>query len=315
MNSLKVERVASQGNIVRDCPGTKNHICCGYKTIDLIEGCALSCSYCILKAYLNSPSITIHDDIPYVTSQIDEMIKKETRHILRFGTGELSDSLALDRRYDLNRPLIKFFGERKKALLELKSKWAYIDHLMPYLNPYTIISFSVSPQRIIDQEEKRTSPLYKRLRTARKAQDAGCFVGLHFDPVIIYPGFERDYRYLIEDIGRLLDMDRIIWISLGLLRFPQKLLGHFMENNRKNLLHGEFIRGEDGKMRYIKQQRIRVYRMLYKLLKSKNKGLFIYLCMEREDVWHKVTGMTVSNDEALIGLFDERIKKLYGGNI
>jgi spore photoproduct lyase len=315
LNSLKVERVASQGNIVRDCPGTKNHICCGYKTIDLIEGCALSCSYCILKAYLNSPSITIHDDIPYVTSQIDEMIKKETRHILRFGTGELSDSLALDRRYDLNRPLIKFFGERKKALLELKSKWAYIDHLMPYLNPYTIISFSVSPQRIIDQEEKRTSPLYKRLRTARKAQDAGCFVGLHFDPVIIYPGFERDYRYLIEDIGRLLDMDRIIWISLGLLRFPQKLLGHFMENNRKNLLHGEFIRGEDGKMRYIKQQRIRVYRMLYKLLKSKNKGLFIYLCMEREDVWHKVTGMTVSNDEALIGLFDERIKKLYGGNI
>jgi len=315
LNSLKVERVASQGNIVRDCPGTKNHICCGYKTIDLIEGCALSCSYCILKAYLNSPSITIHDDIPYVTSQIDEMIKKETRHILRFGTGELSDSLALDRRYDLNRPLIKFFGERKKALLELKSKWAYIDHLMPYLNPYTIISFSVSPQRIIDQEEKRTSPLYKRLKTAKKAQDAGCFVGLHFDPVIIYPGFERDYRYLIEDIGRLLDMDRIIWISLGLLRFPQKLLGHFMENNRKNLLHGEFIRGEDGKMRYIKQQRIRVYRMLYKLLKSKNKGLFIYLCMEREDVWHKVTGMTVGNDEALIGLFDERIKKLYGGSI
>ncbi|MDD5245203.1 MAG: hypothetical protein PHU49_14435 [Syntrophorhabdaceae bacterium] len=315
MNSLKVERVASQGNIVRDCPGTKNHICCGYKTIDLIEGCALSCSYCILKAYLNSPSITIHDDIPYVTSQIDEMIKKETRHILRFGTGELSDSLALDRRYDLNRPLIEFFGERKKALIELKSKWAYIDHLMPYLNPYTIISFSVSPQQIIDQEEKRTSPLYKRLRTAKKAQDAGCFVGLHFDPVIIYPGFERDYRYLIEDIGRLLDMDRIIWISLGLLRFPQKLLGHFMENNRKNLLHGEFIRGEDGKMRYIKQQRIRVYRMLYKLLKSKNKGLFIYLCMEREDVWHKVTGMTVGNDEALIGLFDERIKKLYGGNI
>lgn len=315
MNSLRVERVAPQGNIVRDCPGTKNHICCGYKTIDLIEGCTLSCSYCILKAYLNSPSIIIHDDIPYVITQINDMINKETRHILRFGTGELSDSLALDRRYRLNGPLIEFFGERKKALLELKSKWAYIDHLMPYLNPYTIISFSVSPQRIIDAEEKRTSPLYKRLKTARKAQDAGCFVGLHFDPVIIYPGFERDYRYLIEDISRLLDMDRIIWISLGLLRFPPKLLGHFIENNRKNLLHGEFIRGEDGKMRYIKQQRIKIYKMLYKLLKSKNKGLFIYLCMEREDVWYKVTGMTVNNDEALIGLFDERIKKLYGGNI
>lgn len=315
MNSLKVERVAPQGNIVRNCPGTKNHICCGYKTIDLVEGCALSCSYCILKAYLNSPSITIHDDIPYVISQVEEMIKQETRHILRFGTGELSDSLALDRQYKLNRPLIEFFGERKKALLELKSKWAYIDHLIPHLNPYTIISFSVAPQRIIDEEEKRTSPLYKRLKTAKKAQDAGCFVGIHFDPVIIYPGFEKDYRYLVEDISRLLDMDRIIWISLGLLRFPPRLLGHFIENDRRNLLHGEFIRGEDGKMRYIKQQRIKIYKMLYKLLKSKNKGLFIYLCMEREDVWHKVTGMTVGHDESLIGLFDERIKNLYGGSI
>ncbi len=315
MNSLKVERTATQGNIVRDCPGTKNHICCGYKTIDLIEGCALSCSYCILKTYLNSPSITIHDDIPYVISQVEEMIEQEARHILRFGTGELSDSLALDRRYRLNGPLIKFFGEQKKAILELKSKWAYIDHLMPHLNPYTVISFSVAPQRIIDEEEKRTSPLYKRLKTARKAQDAGCFVGLHFDPVIIYPGFEKDYRYLIEDISRFLDMDRIIWISLGLLRFPPKLFGHFIESNRKNLLYGEFIRGEDGKMRYIKQQRVKVYKMLYKLLQSKNKGLFIYLCMEREDVWHKVTGMRVKDDEALIRLFDERIKNLYGGSI
>ena len=315
MNSLRVEHAPSQGNIVRDCPGTKDHICCGYKTIDLIEGCALSCSYCILKAYLNTPAITIHDDIPYITSQIDVMTGREARHILRFGTGELSDSLALDRRYKLNRPLVEFFGARKNALLELKSKWAYIEHLIPHLNPYTIISFSVAPQRIIDEEEKRTSPLYKRLKTARKAQDAGCFVGLHFDPIIIYPGFEKDYRYLIEDISRILDMDRIIWLSLGLLRFPPKLLGHYMEHNRKNLLYGEFIRGEDGKMRYIKQQRIKVYSMLYRLLKKKNKGLFIYFCMEREDVWRKVTGMTVKDDDALMTLFDERIKNLYGGKI
>ncbi len=68
-------------------------------------------------------------------------------------------------------------------------------------------------------------------------------------------------------------------------------------------------------MRYIKQQRIKVYTMLYKMLKKKNKGLFIYFCMEREDVWRKVTGMTVKDDDALMTLFDERIKNLYGGNI
>jgi spore photoproduct lyase len=315
LSSQRVSFAEAKGRIVRDCPGTKNHICCGYKTIDLIEGCVLSCSYCVLKAYINGPDIKVNLDVPYILSQIEETIDKENGHILRFGTGELSDSLALDRKLKLNGPLIEFFGEKKKALLELKSKWASIAHLSPHLNPYTIISFSVAPQRIIDKEERRTSPLYKRLRAARKAQELGCFVGLHFDPVIIYEGFEKDYEYLIEDIHRILDLKKVIWISLGLLRFPPKLYYRFLEEGRKNLLHGEFVRGEDGKYRYIKSERNKVYRMLHGLLKAREESLFIYLCMERDDVWQEVTGERLQTNEDLIGLFDERIKNLYGGNL
>ena len=315
MGLQKIDFVETKGNIVRDCPGTKNHICCGYKTIDLIEGCVLSCSYCILKEYINAPNIKINRDMPYILSQVKETIEAEKTHILRFGTGELSDSLALDRRYGLNRPLIEFFGETKKALLELKSKWASIDHLIPYLNPYTVISFSLAPQRIIDKEEKRTSPLYKRLKTAKKAQDAGCFVGLHFDPVIIYEGFEKDYEYLIGDIGRILDLKKVLWVSLGLLRFPPRLFDRFLEEGRKNLLYGEFIRGEDGKYRYIKKERLKIYSMLYGLLKKQDEDLFIYLCMEREDIWRDVAGITLEDNEALTRLFDDRIKNIYGGTI
>jgi len=315
LNLQKVNIAEAQGNIVRNCPGTKYHICCGYKTIDLIEGCVMSCSYCILKAYINTdtPCIKINRDIPYIISQIENMIDNEKNHILRFGTGELSDSLALDRQLGLNRPLVEFFGKKGRAILELKSKWAYITHLAPYLNPYTVISFSLSPQNIIDKEEKRTSPLYKRLRTARKAQELGCFVGLHFDPVIIYEGFEKDYKYLIDDIARILDLKKVIWISMGLLRFPPKLLDRFIDERRTNLLHGEFIRGEDGKYRYIKKERIRIYRMLYE--KEKEKDLFIYMCMEREEIWEKSTGLTVKNSEDLVKLFDNRIKNLFGRNI
>jgi len=312
LNFQNINFVESKGAIVRNCPGTKHHICCGYKTIDVVEGCILSCSYCILHAYLNSAGIKIHRDISYILSQVDSLIASETKHILRFGTGELSDSLALDRKYGLNKPIIEYFGNKKQALFELKSKWAYIDHLIPYLNPYTIISFSLAPQKIIDSEEKRTSPLYKRLRTLKKAQDAGCFVGLHFDPVIIYDGFEKDYKYLIDDISRFLDLKRVIWISLGLLRFPPKLFNHYIDTGRKKLLYGEFIRGEDGKYRYIKNERIKVLKMLYRLLKKKEKSLFIYFCMERQDVWKEVTGLHLTDSEALIELFDDRIKTLYG---
>jgi spore photoproduct lyase len=300
------------GRVVRDCPGTRNHVCCGYKNIDLIEGCVLSCSYCILRGYLNSPGITIRRDIDAITAEIERAVESEKVHVLRFGTGELSDSLALDRNLGLNRPIIEFFGDRKSALLELKSKWASIDHLRSCLNPYTVVSFSIAPQRMIDREEKRTSPLYKRLKVLRAAQELGCFVGIHLDPIIIYEGFETDYRYLIEDLAKILDPKKIIWVSLGLLRFVPALMKIFLEEKRKNLLHGEFVIGEDGKYRYIKAERIRVYRMIYELLKEKEENLFVYFCMERSDIWKQVAGLEVRNSEELNGLFDKRIGQFYG---
>jgi spore photoproduct lyase len=303
----------TKGAVVRSCPGTKHHICCGYKTIDLVEGCLLSCSYCILKDYLNGPGIRVHADIPYILRQVEETMEAEQEHIPRFGTGELSDSLALDRRLRLNGPLIAYFGEKRKGLLELKSKWAGLDHLRGVLNPYTVISFSLAPPRIIIHEEKRTSPLHKRLRALRKAQEWGCFVGLHFDPIVIYPGFEKDYEYLIDDVARILDLKKVIWVSLGLLRFMPKSYARFLSEGRKNLLAGEFVRGEDGKYRYIKEERIRVYRMIYRLLKGREEDLFIYLCMERSDIWERVTGSRLEASEELIRLFDKRIEQFYGG--
>jgi len=309
--SLPRVRVETKGNLVRDCPGTRNHICCGYKTIDLVEGCMLSCSYCILRGYLNAPHIKVHDDLPYILAQVEEAIHNEAEHLLRFGTGELGDSLALERELRLHRPLIEFFGQKREALLELKSKWASIQPVQEILNPYTIVSFSLAPQRIIEQEEKGTSPLRRRLKVLRQAQDQGSFIGLHFDPIIIYPGFEKDYYYLIEDISRILDLKRVIWVSMGLLRFMPKLYTLFLLEQRRNLLHGEFIRGEDGKYRYIKAERVRIYKMFYDMLKEKEGDLFIYLCMERPDVWREVTGIDVASTGGLVALFDERIRQFY----
>lgn len=315
MTLPRVHQIETEGDAVRDCPGTRNHICCGYKTIDLIEGCPLSCSYCILRGYLNNPGIRIRPRPASIIEELDDAINSEEGHVLRFGTGELSDSLALDRKLGLNRSIVEFFGEKKKAILELKSKFASIDHLRSSLNPYTVISFSVAPPRSIMREEKRTSPLHKRLRTLRKAQEWGCFVGLHFDPIIIYDGFESDYLHLIEDIARILDPEKIIWISMGLLRFPPSLMDVFIRDERRHLLFGEFIRGEDGKYRYLKEQRIRVYKMFLDALRAKEESLFVYLCMERADVWKEAMGVNIDNNEQLIRMFDERIAQLYGGRL
>ena len=313
MTSLAVTQPAVEGSIVRNCPGTKHHVCCGYKTIDIVEGCVLSCSYCILKAYLGNAPIKVHTKIADVIRQIDEEIEANPSQTLRFGTGELSDSLALDRKLRLNQPIMEYFGGKKKAILELKSKWASLDHLLPSLNPYTVVSFSLNPPAFIEKEEKKTSPFHKRLKALRKVQDRGSFIGIHFDPVVIYAGFERDYEYVMEDVCRVLDLKRVLWVSMGLLRFTPNLYRLLLEDRRPLLLQGEFIRGEDGKYRYLKKERVRVYRMLYEMLKSREPDLFIYFCMERPDVWEEVTGLPVRESKDLISLFDARIRQFYGG--
>lgn len=252
-------------------------------------------------------------DVQGILGEIDGAIASETNHVLRFGTGELSDSLALDKRLGVNEPVVRFFGERKKALLELKSKWASIDHLRPSLNPYVIISYSVAPQRFVDAEEKRTSPVAQRLETLKKAQEWGCFVGLHFDPVVIYEGFEKDYADLIDQIANTLDLKRVIWVSIGTLRFTPLLMRLFLREKRTNLLYGEFVMGEDGKFRYLKEERIKIYKMLYGKLLEKEPALFVYLCMERPEVWRQAADKQPETDEDLIGFFDGRIREFYGG--
>ena len=77
--SLPRVRTETKGSLVRNCPGTKNHVCCGYKTIDLVEGCMLSCSYCILRGYLNAPHIKVHDDLTYILAQVEEKIDLSRR--------------------------------------------------------------------------------------------------------------------------------------------------------------------------------------------------------------------------------------------
>jgi len=310
---LQLHFAEPKGHLVRDCPGTKAHICCGLKTIDIVEGCPLFCNYCILRTYLNKAGITLVRDMEYVKEEIRKAIEREACHILRFCTGELSDSLALDRKYRIHGELVGFFGETKRAILEMKSKWAQVDHLLPVINPYVVVSFSIAPWRIVKEEEKRTSPIEKRLRALRRVQERGCFVGLHFDPIVIYDGFEKDYERLLDLVALSIDLKRVIWVSLGLLRFPPDLFFLLLLERRSTLLQGEFIRGEDGKVRYLKRERIRVYRFLYELLRSKEETLFVYLCMERADVWRQALDIRLEAGEDLMCLFDRRIKSIHGG--
>jgi spore photoproduct lyase len=61
------------------------------------------------------------------------------------------------------------------------------------------------------------------------------------------------------------------------------------------IFSGEQISGLDGKSRYIKPLRMEIYNTIHKRIRDKLGNVFVYFCMESEDIWQKVLGIRPRN--------------------
>ena len=297
-----------EGRMVKNCPGTIGHICCGYKVINVMTNCPMDCSYCILQVYLNNPCVTLYPDFAQIFREIEEILEAHPHRIFRFGTGELGDSLALDGIVGFADEAVPFFADTRNGILELKTKASAVDHLLGLDHGgRTVCSWSLNPQKLIDEEEHLAAALNERLLAARRCLEAGYPLGFHFDPLIYYPGWEDDYRVVVELLAANIDPSRVIWVSLGALRYPPVLKQVAGERfPHSPIFSGELITGEDGKLRYLKPVRVQMYRRLASWLQDWSEDLFVYFCMERGDVWDEVFGSSPGNTEGLNRRFEER---------
>jgi spore photoproduct lyase len=271
----------------------------------------MDCSYCVLQGYLNNPFLTLYTNWDGFLGEVDAFLSRDPGSLLRLGTGELSDSLALDSIFPISQVLIPFFSQRPNGVLELKTKSAQVDHLL-HLNHRgkTIISWSLNPRKMIEEEEIGSASLGERLDAAERCQAAGYPIGFHFDPIIHYEGWEKGYEETVRSLFNKINPRRVAWISLGGFRYPSQLKGIGKERfpNTKIFL-GELFPGRDGKFRYLKEIRIEMYQKMLGWLKELNSDLFIYLCMESQEVWERVFGWTPENSSHLNHLFEKRMKK------
>ncbi len=303
-----------QGTPIKACPGfSDNLVCCNYFTLDLIENCPFECTYCILQAFLNKPVITVHANLEDMLEQVLQRTSLQPETLFRIGTGEHSDSLALDKILGINQHVIKFFATLPNALLELKTKSNHVEHLLEL--PHggkTVISWSVNPQAIIKKEELKTATLDERLKAAKMASDAGYKVAFHFDPMIDYPDWEKGYQGLVEQIMDNIPPERIAWVSLGTLRYISSLKSIVDErfpNSRVFL--GEFVPAIDGKMRYLKKIRQRLYRNVQQKIQKLAPDLPTYLCMESSQLWKNSMSDQPETATEMEGILLRSLEKRY----
>lgn len=290
-----------KGEMVKPCPGTSSpYLCCKYTVINQLNQCPMDCTYCILQEYLDSPVITLYTNLSDIFKQIDKLTEDRPRRFFRFGTGEMTDSLALDHLTGLSIDYINYVSNKKNMLFELKTKTNHIKNLLDLHPKNTVVSWSLNPQSVIDKEEFLSAALLGRLQSAQKCMKAGYLIGFHFDPILHVPNWESLYRELVHQLFTYVNGSKIIWISLGSLRYPPHLMEIIQKRFPKSrIIYEELIRGLDGKMRYPKPMRIEMYKKIVQWLKEKDPELFIYFCMEPPDVWDKVMGIHPDSNNEL----------------
>ena len=296
-----------KGKFLKPCPGTtESYRCCNYLVINETTNCPIDCSYCILQDYINNPAITIYTNYSQILAEIRNLSEHNPHRILRIGTGELTDSLALDPVTGLSEELIREIQQLPNVLLELKTKTENVDHLL-HLNPEKVVlSWSVNPEHLVKSEEHRSADILKRLESAQKAAQKGFLIGFHFDPIIYSLNWESDYLKLIERMSTYLSDKNIAWISLGALRYPTPLK-HITRSRFPSspIFFGEQITGKDGKTRYLRPLRQKMFEVIYNRLHSVWPKGFTYFCMESEDIWKAVTGRSPKNNLEVDWLFAE----------
>lgn len=290
------------GDPIKSCQGMGDYVCCQYFTIALVSDCHLECTYCILQDYLkNNPIITVYANVEEIFARIRERVVKHPERIFRIGTGELSDSLALDHVTGFSKDIVAFAAETENVLVELKTKTANVGGLIGLNHrKRVIVSWSLNPQSYIDSEEHKCDSLEARLNAARRCADAGYPIGIHFDPLLQLNDWEREYEGLVNAVAGTLKPEEIAWVSIGSLRFTKDLKKISQERFPKSkLMSGELMPSLDGKMRYFRPLREEMYAAVKGFVEAKLGKVPHYLCMETKSVWENVYGELPASNAVL----------------
>ena len=255
--------------------------------------CPFDCSYCYLQCYYETATPTIFANTDDLFEQTEDALRNETGSSAYFHAGETADALALEHISGFAADAVEFFAGLDNVTLELRTKSANVETILPLPHAErTVVSWTLTPQKIVEEYEHDTASLDERLEAALRCQHAGYPIGLRLDPLIHHDGWQEGYRTLIEKIAQTLDPVRIHSIVLGGFRFPPRLREIIIDRfGRNELVLGEFVPSPDGKYRYFRHVREEMYRELIGLISEHfgERGISrTELSMEPDYIWRNV---------------------------
>lgn len=185
--------------------------------------CLYDCRYCFLQSFYNSAHYVLFVNYEDFMEDIHNMTQS-SQSPLYFFSGYDCDSLAMEPISRFIETFIPFFHSLKNTYLELRTKSSNVSALLKHTAyQHCIVAFSFTPDIISKTIEHKVPSVQKRLQAMKRVAEQGWPIGLRLDPLIYHPDFINLYRELLNDIFKTISPSSIHSVSLGPLRFPDKL--------------------------------------------------------------------------------------------
>ena len=279
----------SPDRIMGRCPCPKDGEqtrCCNLKTLDAVQQCAFACAYCSIQSFYSQNEIRVLSDLRQHLEAMN--LEEGTWHI---GTGQSSDSLLLGDDYGTLSALASFARLHPDVVVELKTKSARTDWINMDLPRNIVSTWSLNAETPASKEEHLTASPKARIAAAKACAEAGHLVGFHIHPMILFNGWENEYKSIVMSLCDNINPENAVMIGIGTLTFTKQNLRALRESGRPTRVTQMPLAPIAGKFSYDLETKKRMFSHVYSCFpKDWKDKVFFYLCMEDPSLWEPCIG-------------------------
>lgn len=219
--------------------------------LPLISGCIGQCEYCYLNTNLgHKPYIKVNVNIDDILYKAKEYINERLPETTIFEGSATSDPIPIEPYVHSLAKTIDFFGKCNNGKFRFVTKYNDVDGLLNLAhNGNTEIRFTLNTDKVINEYEKGTASMVKRIEASIKVAKVGYPVGFIIAPVFLYNNWKEDYRNLLLKLHKEIPKN---------LKYPLmfEIISHRYTTRAKNIILEVFpkttlpMKDEERKYKY-----------------------------------------------------------------
>ena len=272
-------------------------VCQSAHELHCAYGCFHGCAYCHIRCV-----VTIMLNLEEYVEHLDAFIQT-VPWLKLFKYDNQTDQICFEPEYGASRIMVTYFARQPDRYLLLYTKSDNVDHLLDLPHEgHTIISWSMSCDRVSREVERNTPDIQQRIDAAERCQNAGYTVRARFSPIVPVADWREQYaesirRYLARIRPDVITLDVLGWMRaqtmvecLDVQGFDPAYRAYVEDLVRR----GDPERGKPycphGKQFFSHELRSEIYRFFIDEIRRHNPNQRIALCMETPEMWDAYGG-------------------------